>query len=62
MSRPLVIFGSGEIASLAKYYFEHDGGREVAAFTVDDEYASDEAFEGRPLLAWSEAQAALFAG
>jgi hypothetical protein len=51
------LWGSGEIASLAKYYFEQDGGREVAAFTVDDDYASDEAFEGTPLLAWSEAQA-----
>lgn len=54
MSKPLVIFGAGEIASLAKYYFETDGGREIAAFTVDDAYAEDESFEGRPLLAWSE--------
>lgn len=55
MSKPLVIFGSGEIASLAKYYFENDTGRTVAAFTVDDEYAGEERFEGRPLLAWSQA-------
>jgi len=54
MTKPLVIFGSGEIASLAKFYFETDAGREVAAFTVDDDYAGDETFEGKPLLAWSE--------
>ena len=57
MTKPLVIFGSGEIASLAKYYFEVDGGREVIAFTVDDEYATEASFEGVPLLAWSQAQA-----
>lgn len=55
MNKPLVIFGAGEIASLAKYYFETDGDREVAAFTVDNDYAGAESFEGRPLLAWSEA-------
>ncbi len=56
MIKPLVIFGSGEIASLTKYYFEADGGREVVAFTVDDEFATDERFEGLPLIGWSEAQ------
>ncbi len=56
MTKPLVIFGSGEIASLAKYYFEADGGRQVVAFTVDDDYAAEERFEGVPLVAWSEAQ------
>jgi hypothetical protein len=55
VSKPLVIFGSGEIASLARYYFENDTGRTIAAFTVDDEYAGEERFEGRPLLAWSQA-------
>ncbi len=55
MTKPLVIFGSGEIASLAKYYFETDAGRNVTAFTVDDAYAQDGAFEGVPLIAWSEA-------
>lgn len=54
MSKPLVIFGSGEIASLTRYYFETGASREVAAFTVDDEYAEADVFEGKPLLAWSE--------
>lgn len=54
-NRPLVIFGSGEIASLAKFYFEKDAGRRIAAFTVDDAYAGPETFEGLPLLPWSEA-------
>ena len=36
MSKPLVIFGSAEIAELAKFYFENDSNRKVVAFTVDD--------------------------
>jgi sugar O-acyltransferase (sialic acid O-acetyltransferase NeuD family) len=53
--RPLLIFGSGEIASLARFYFENDAGRSVSAFTVDDAYAGSESFDGLPLLPWSEA-------
>lgn len=53
--RPLLIFGAGDIAQLAAFYFQHDGGRDVAAFTVDADYLSGDAFEGRPLLAFDEA-------
>lgn len=49
----LVIFGSAEIASLAKYYFSHDSSYEVVAFTVDDEFVDQEAFEGLPLVPFS---------
>ena len=54
MSKPLVIFGSGEIAALARFYFEHDSDRKVVAFTVDDAYAKEDQFEGLPLLPYSE--------
>lgn len=57
-TRPLLVFGAGDIAQLAAFYFGHDGGREVAAFTVDADYLQGESFEGRPLLAWEEALAA----
>lgn len=40
MARPLVIFGTGELAQLAHYYFTNDTQRRVAAFTVDAEYAA----------------------
>ena len=30
-----VIFGTGDIAQIAAYYFERDGLAEVVAFTVD---------------------------
>lgn len=52
--RPLVIFGSAEIASLAKFYFDRDSGFNVIAFTVDDEYAKENTFEGLPLIPFSE--------
>jgi sugar O-acyltransferase (sialic acid O-acetyltransferase NeuD family) len=56
--RPLLVFGAGDIAQLAAFYFAHDGGRQVAAFTVDPDYLDGDSFEGRPLLAWPEAMAA----
>ena len=53
MKKPLVIFGASEIAALAKYYFEHDSDYDVKAFTVDDEYAESQTFEGLPLIPFS---------
>ncbi len=50
----LVIFGAAEIASLAKYYFDHDSDYEVVAFTVDDSFCEMDAFEGLPLIPWSQ--------
>ena len=35
MKKPLVIFGGGEIAQLAYFYFSTDSEYEVVAFTVD---------------------------
>ena len=33
--KPLVIFGTGDIARLAHFYFTHDSPHDVVAFTVD---------------------------
>ena len=38
--KPLLIFGLGELPDQAQYYFSQHAGRQVAAFTVDAEYAS----------------------
>lgn len=54
MSKPLVIFGSAEIAELAKFYFENDSEYRVAAFTVDDGFAVGDIFHGLPLVPFSE--------
>jgi len=48
MSR-LVIFGAGDIARLAHYYFTHDSPHEVAGFVVDRSFRSSDSFLGLPL-------------
>src|SRR5437016_3792788 len=46
----LVIFGAGDIARLAHYYFTRDSDHEVVAFTVDEKYRQDDTFLGLPLV------------
>jgi len=46
----IVVFGTGEIAQLAKYYFDTDSDFEVVAFCVDKEYKNGDLFEGLPLV------------
>ena len=36
--KPLIIFGIGQIAEVAYYYFSEDSDYNVAGFTVDDTY------------------------
>jgi len=51
--KPLVIFGAGEIAEVAHFYLTHDARREVAGFTVDDDYVKGDTFLGRPVAPFS---------
>src|SRR5215831_4869841 len=46
----LVIFGAGDIARLAHFYFTRDSEHSVAAFTVDGSFRQTETFEGLPLV------------
>ena len=46
----LVIFGAGDIARLAHYYFTRDSSHTVAAFTVDSAYRSGGTFLDLPLV------------
>ena len=46
----LVIFGIGDIARLAHYYFSSDSNYEVTAFTVDKQYIVDNEFMGLPVI------------
>lgn len=55
MSKALVIFGTAEMAELAKFYFENDSEYRVAAFTVDDDFAEGDSFQGLPLVPFSQA-------
>ena len=54
MKKSLVIFGTGEIAELAHYYFCSDSDYEIVAFTVDSAYLSDAEFCGLPVIAFEE--------
>ncbi len=54
MKKKLVVFGSGEIAQLAEYYFRTDSQYEVVAFTVDREFLYDASFCGCPVVAFDE--------
>jgi sugar O-acyltransferase (sialic acid O-acetyltransferase NeuD family) len=49
MEKSLIIFGSGDIAELAYYYFSTDSDYKVAAFTLDSEYIKAATFCGLPL-------------
>ena len=52
--KPLVIFGAGDIAELAHFYFTRDAKAQVAAFTVDRAYLEQSSFCGLPVVAFEE--------
>ncbi len=54
MTKKLVVFGSGDIAQLAHYYFTNDSEYEIVAFTVDADYIDAEIFCGLPVVAFEE--------
>ena len=56
--KPLVIFGAGDIAEVAHFYFTRDARVPVAAFTVDAAYVKNERFCGQPVVAFEELAAA----
>ena len=47
---PIIIFGTGDIAQLAHFYFENDSNYNVVAFTVDPLYCTDTHFEQKPVI------------
>jgi sugar O-acyltransferase (sialic acid O-acetyltransferase NeuD family) len=50
----IIIFGTGDIAQIANYYFDIDSDHEVVAFTVDKAYWQTPTFEGKPVVAFEE--------
>jgi sugar O-acyltransferase (sialic acid O-acetyltransferase NeuD family) len=50
----LVIFGAGDIARLAHYYFTRDSEHEVAAVTVDQKYIEEDSFLKLPVVAFED--------
>ena len=58
MPTKLVLFGSGDIAELAHYYFSNDSEHEVVAFTLDEEYIESDTFCGLPVVPFAEVKSA----
>lgn len=54
MKKSLLIFGTGDIAQLAHFYFSTDSTYEVVAFTVDAAYKNDATFCNLPVIAFEE--------
>lgn len=52
----IVIFGAGEIAELADYYFSRDSQYEVVGFVVDRAFLKQTEFRGRPVVAFEEVE------
>jgi sugar O-acyltransferase (sialic acid O-acetyltransferase NeuD family) len=50
----IVVFGTGEIAELADFYFTHDSEFEVVGFTVDGAYLKGVEFSGRPVVPFEQ--------
>ena len=51
----LVIFGAGDVARLAHFYFRTDSPHQVAAFVVDAAFKTADTFDGLPLVSFEEA-------
>ncbi len=54
----VVVFGVGQWADLAHFYFTHDSPHEVAAFTLDRGYMEEEEHRGLPVVAFAEVERA----
>ena len=52
----LVVFGAGDIARLAHFYFANDSDHEVAAFAVDAAYRTADTFLDLPLVSSADVQ------
>lgn len=48
--KKLVVFGYGDIAQIAKFYFEKDTDYRVSAFCLDQDFISEKVFEGLPVV------------
>jgi len=52
--KEMIIFGTGDIADLAHYYFYNDSNYKIVAFTVDAEYMNINEFCGLPVVPFAE--------
>ena len=54
MKRKLIIFGAGQTAEVAHFYFTNDSEFDVTAFTVDREYIVEDTLFGVPVVPFED--------
>jgi sugar O-acyltransferase (sialic acid O-acetyltransferase NeuD family) len=54
--KKLIIFGVGDIAQIANYYFTKDTDYKVVAFTLNGEYIKESVIEGIPVIPFEDIQ------
>ncbi len=52
--KKLIIFGTEDIAQMARHYFINDSEYQIVAFTVDKEYQKSDELDGMPLIPFHE--------
>ena len=52
----LLIFGAGDVARLANFYFRTDSPHQVAAFVVDAAFKTADTFDNLPLVSFDQAR------
>jgi sugar O-acyltransferase (sialic acid O-acetyltransferase NeuD family) len=50
--KKLIIFGTGDAAQLAHYYFGQDTDYHIEGFTVDSSHLTSDSFENKPVVAF----------
>jgi sugar O-acyltransferase (sialic acid O-acetyltransferase NeuD family) len=50
----LIVFGTGDVAQLADFYFTNDSDSRVVAFTVDGALLKQDSFCGKPVVPFEE--------
>ncbi|RCK40974.1 acetyltransferase [Thalassospira profundimaris] len=55
-NKKLVIFGSGQIAEVAHYFFSSDSEYEVVAFCVDAQFKTQDTLQGLPIVTFEDIQ------
>lgn len=54
--KPIIIFGTGDIAQVAHFYLTYDSDYKIESFTVDSAYLSESEFCGLPVVAFEEVE------
>jgi len=55
-TKKLIIFGIGEFAELANFYFENDSEYKVVAFCADTDFIKSEIVLGKPIISFEEVE------